>query len=113
MTTTYGRLADLPLQIDGYALDGLTRRVSTAFRRFTTVFRLTGAGLEGVGAGRSRAPRSTWPCARPRRLNRAVADATAARRPSRACIVLPAVIVVARPYLSHLALDRIAILYRE
>ena len=46
---TYDRVADMPLHIDGYALDGLTRRVSTGFRRFTTVFRLTGAGLEGVG----------------------------------------------------------------
>jgi L-alanine-DL-glutamate epimerase-like enolase superfamily enzyme len=49
MTTTYERLSDLPLQIDGYTVDGLTRRVSTGFRRFTTVFRLTGAGLEGLG----------------------------------------------------------------
>ena len=46
---SYARLADLPVRIDGYELDGLTRRVSTGFRRFTTVFRLTGAGHEGVG----------------------------------------------------------------
>ena len=47
--TTYERLADLPVVIDGYALDGLSRRVSTGFRRFTTVFRLAGGGHDGVG----------------------------------------------------------------
>ncbi len=46
---SYARLAQLPLVIDGYSLEGLTRRVSTGFRRFTTVFRLSGAGHEGVG----------------------------------------------------------------
>ena len=46
---TYSLLADLPLAIDGYALEGLSRRVSTGFRRFTTVFRLSGAGHEGLG----------------------------------------------------------------
>jgi L-alanine-DL-glutamate epimerase-like enolase superfamily enzyme len=46
---TFSRLAELPLVIDGYALDGLSRRVSSGFRRFTTVFRLAGAGYEGVG----------------------------------------------------------------
>ena len=30
---TYSLLADLPLVIDGYALEGLSRRVSTGFRR--------------------------------------------------------------------------------
>lgn len=48
-TRTYDLLADLPLVIDGYALEGLSRRVSSGFRRFTTVFRLSGAGHDGVG----------------------------------------------------------------
>ena len=47
--STYEQLADLPLHIDGYALDGLSRRVSSGFRRFTTVFRVAGAGHEGLG----------------------------------------------------------------
>ncbi len=46
---TYTRLAGLPLVIDGYSLEGLSRRVSSGFRRFTTVFRLSGEGEEGVG----------------------------------------------------------------
>ena len=51
-TTTdgaYARLAELPVVIDGYALEVLSRRVSSGFRRFTTVLRLAGAGHEGVG----------------------------------------------------------------
>ena len=46
---TYERIADLPVVIDGYTLDLLSRRVSTGFRRFTTVFALAGAGHHGVG----------------------------------------------------------------
>jgi L-alanine-DL-glutamate epimerase-like enolase superfamily enzyme len=46
---TYERIADLPVVIDGYALELLSRRVSTGFRRFTTVFALVGAGHRGVG----------------------------------------------------------------
>lgn len=47
--STYAALADLPLHIDGYATELLSRRVSTGFRRFTTVYRLSGAGWEGAG----------------------------------------------------------------
>ena len=43
------RLADLPLRIDGYALEGLSRAVSSAFTRVSTVIRMRGAGQEGVG----------------------------------------------------------------
>ena len=46
---TYERIADLPVVIDGYTLELLSRRVSTGFRRFTTVFALAGAGHHGVG----------------------------------------------------------------
>jgi L-alanine-DL-glutamate epimerase-like enolase superfamily enzyme len=47
--STYERVADLPLSIDGYALDGLSRTVSSGFERLTTVIRLHGNGDEGVG----------------------------------------------------------------
>ena len=43
------RLADLPLHIEGYALEGLTRDVSSAFTRVSTVIRMHGGGEEGVG----------------------------------------------------------------
>ena len=47
--STYERVADLPLTIDGYALEGLARTVSSGFERLTTVIRLHGGGEEGVG----------------------------------------------------------------
>jgi hypothetical protein len=43
------RLAGLPLHIEGYALEGLTRDVSSAFTRASTVIRMHGAGEEGAG----------------------------------------------------------------
>ncbi len=46
---TYARLAELPVVIDGYALEVLSRRVSSGFRRFTTVFALAGGDHRGVG----------------------------------------------------------------
>lgn len=45
----FDRIADLPLQIDHYRLEGLSRDVSSAFTRETTVIALHGAGHEGVG----------------------------------------------------------------
>ena len=47
--STYERVADLPLTIDDYALEGLTRTVSSGFERVTTVIRLRGGGEEGLG----------------------------------------------------------------
>src|SRR5262245_49959286 len=47
--STYERVADLPLTIDGYALEGLSKTVSSGFERFTTVIRIQGGGDEGVG----------------------------------------------------------------
>jgi hypothetical protein len=47
--STYERVADLPLTIDDYALEGLSRTVSSGFERLTTVIRLRGRGEEGVG----------------------------------------------------------------
>jgi len=47
--STFDRLAGLPLEVEGYALQGLVAKVSSGFERLTTVVHLRGAGLEGVG----------------------------------------------------------------
>ena len=47
--STFGKLADLPLQVDGYSLESLGLQVSSGFERLTTVVHLQGDGLEGVG----------------------------------------------------------------
>jgi L-alanine-DL-glutamate epimerase-like enolase superfamily enzyme len=47
--SSYAAIADLPLRIDGYALEGLELDVSSDFRRHTTVLRLRGGGQDGVG----------------------------------------------------------------
>jgi L-alanine-DL-glutamate epimerase-like enolase superfamily enzyme len=47
--STYELLADLPLVVESYALEGLARDVSSGFRRQTTIIRLHGGGEEGVG----------------------------------------------------------------
>jgi len=46
---TYALLADLPVTIESYALEGLVRDVSSDFTRASTVIRMHGAGHEGVG----------------------------------------------------------------
>ena len=46
---TYDRLADLPLEVAGYELEGLEREVSSDFTRLTTVIRLRGGDHEGLG----------------------------------------------------------------
>jgi hypothetical protein len=46
---TFDRLAELPLEIEGYALAGLRAQVSSGFERLTTVVHLRGGGFEGVG----------------------------------------------------------------
>jgi L-alanine-DL-glutamate epimerase-like enolase superfamily enzyme len=46
---TFDLLADLPLHVDGYALEGLRQNVSTGFERLSTVVHLHGGGEEGVG----------------------------------------------------------------
>jgi L-alanine-DL-glutamate epimerase-like enolase superfamily enzyme len=46
---TYELIADLPLAIDGYELEGLSLELSPEFTRDTTLIRLRGAGGEGVG----------------------------------------------------------------
>jgi L-alanine-DL-glutamate epimerase-like enolase superfamily enzyme len=47
--STYEQIADLPLEISGYTLEGLERDVSSAFTRLSTVIHLEGVGEEGVG----------------------------------------------------------------
>src|SRR3954468_10943619 len=45
----YDRIADLPLEIESYELEGLERDVSSDFTRLTTVIHMRGGGEEGVG----------------------------------------------------------------
>jgi L-alanine-DL-glutamate epimerase-like enolase superfamily enzyme len=47
--STFDRLADLPLEIEGYELEGLRAEVSSGFDRLSTVVHLFGGGAEGVG----------------------------------------------------------------
>lgn len=47
--STWERLARLEVEIEGYALEGLVARVSSAFERKSTLIRLCGAGAEGLG----------------------------------------------------------------
>ncbi|MEA2404394.1 MAG: hypothetical protein QOE08_1041 [Thermoleophilaceae bacterium] len=47
--STYDLIADLPLEIDGYELEGLERDVSSDFTRLSTVIHLRGGGEEGLG----------------------------------------------------------------
>jgi hypothetical protein len=49
VVTTYERVAELPLAIDGYSLEGRNRQISPEFERLTTTFHLQGAGEEGLG----------------------------------------------------------------
>ena len=46
---TYDAVADLPLELESFALDRLEHEVSSEFTRVTTVVRLRGGGEEGVG----------------------------------------------------------------
>jgi hypothetical protein len=47
--TTFDRLAGLPLEVEGYSLEGLRAQVSSGFERISTVVHLHGGGTEGVG----------------------------------------------------------------
>lgn len=47
--STYERIADLPLVIEDYVLEGQRREVSSGFLRESTTIRLRGAGQEGAG----------------------------------------------------------------
>ena len=67
-SATYARLADLPLQVDSYALSPLELRLNDEFTRFSTVVHLHGAGEEGLGEDTTYAPpdqvafRDAGPC---------------------------------------------------
>jgi L-alanine-DL-glutamate epimerase-like enolase superfamily enzyme len=45
----FDRVADLPVVVEGYELEGLERVVSSGFLRKSTVIRLFGGGEQGVG----------------------------------------------------------------
>src|SRR5436305_12610645 len=45
----YERIADLPVEIESYELEGLERDVSSEFTRLSTVIHMRGGGQEGVG----------------------------------------------------------------
>ena len=47
--TTFDLLADLPLEIEGYELEGMQANVSSGFERLTTIVHLAGGGVEGIG----------------------------------------------------------------
>ncbi len=47
--STWGLLAELGVEIEEYALEGLQAQVSSEFVRKSTVIHLRGAGVEGVG----------------------------------------------------------------
>jgi L-alanine-DL-glutamate epimerase-like enolase superfamily enzyme len=46
---TYDHLADLPLEVESYSLEGLVAQLSSGFERLSTVAHLRGAGAEGSG----------------------------------------------------------------
>ena len=46
---TFDRLAQLPLEISGYSLEGLRAQVSAEMLRQTTIVQIHGDGLTGVG----------------------------------------------------------------
>jgi L-alanine-DL-glutamate epimerase-like enolase superfamily enzyme len=47
--STFDLLADLPLEVEEYTLQGLGAEVSSGFERLSTVVHLSGGGAEGVG----------------------------------------------------------------
>jgi hypothetical protein len=47
--STFDTLAHLPLEVDGYELEGLRAQVSSGFERLSTVVHLRGGGVEGLG----------------------------------------------------------------
>jgi hypothetical protein len=47
--STFDLLADLPIEVEHYVLEGLEAQVSSGFKRMTTVVHLQGAGHEGIG----------------------------------------------------------------
>jgi hypothetical protein len=46
---TFDLLSGLPIEVDGYSLEGLQAEISPEFTRFTTIVAIKGGGLEGIG----------------------------------------------------------------
>ena len=46
---TFDKLANLPLEVDGYALEGLRANVSSGFERLSSTVHLEGDGVDGIG----------------------------------------------------------------
>ncbi|MEA2424398.1 MAG: hypothetical protein QOH13_808, partial [Thermoleophilaceae bacterium] len=46
---TWDKVAEIPLIVEEYALEGLERDVSSDFTRLSTVIRIRGGGQEGIG----------------------------------------------------------------
>ena len=49
MSNLYAKIADLPLEIDSYEVETLGQTVPSGWTRKTSLIRLRGGGLEGVG----------------------------------------------------------------
>jgi L-alanine-DL-glutamate epimerase-like enolase superfamily enzyme len=47
--STYDRIAELPIELDGYSLEPLEREVSSEFTRLSTVVRMRGGEHDGAG----------------------------------------------------------------
>jgi hypothetical protein len=47
--STFDKLGGLPLEVDGYRLQGLRADISSGFERLSTVVHLRGGGAEGIG----------------------------------------------------------------
>ncbi len=47
--STFDLLADLPVEVEGYSLEGMQANVSSGFERLTTVVHMHGGGAEGIG----------------------------------------------------------------
>lgn len=46
---TFDLLSGLPIEVDGYSLQGLKAEISPEFTRLTTIVAISGGGLEGTG----------------------------------------------------------------
>ena len=54
--STYEQLADIPLEVEAYELEGLEQDVSSDFTRASTVIHMRGGGEEGIGEDVTYAP---------------------------------------------------------
>ncbi len=63
---TFDALADLPLEIEGYELEGLELQIP-GFERLSTVIHLRGGGEDGLGEDVTYDASTTSPCRTPAR----------------------------------------------